>query len=67
MSQAADLLSDAHLESRGSFAVVEHPDLGATRIVGLPWRRAGAGPFALGAPPRLGDANTTFSLPTGVT
>jgi crotonobetainyl-CoA:carnitine CoA-transferase CaiB-like acyl-CoA transferase len=64
MSEAADLLSDAHLESRSFFAVVDHPDLGATRIVGLPWRRAGKGPVALGAPPRLGDANSTFSLPT---
>jgi crotonobetainyl-CoA:carnitine CoA-transferase CaiB-like acyl-CoA transferase len=66
VSRAVDLLSEAHLESRGFFAAIDHPDLGATRIVGLPWRRAGAGPFDLGAPPRLGDANAAFSLPTDV-
>jgi crotonobetainyl-CoA:carnitine CoA-transferase CaiB-like acyl-CoA transferase len=66
VSRAADLLAEPHLDARAFFATIQHPELGATPHVGLPWRRAGAAPFVLGGPPRLGDANQRFSLSTKV-
>ena len=43
----------AQLVSRGFFTEVEHPEWGRRRLIGIPWRVAGQGPIALGAPPLL--------------
>jgi crotonobetainyl-CoA:carnitine CoA-transferase CaiB-like acyl-CoA transferase len=51
----AALVADAHLQSRGFFPRVVHPDpeLREARVVGVAWRFAGEGPIALGPPPAL--------------
>jgi crotonobetainyl-CoA:carnitine CoA-transferase CaiB-like acyl-CoA transferase len=55
---AAPLLVDVpQLVARGFFTEVEHPEWGRRRIVGVPWRRYGEPPIALGAAPRLGRAS----------
>lgn len=56
---AEDLVADAHLAARGFFPEIAHPDadIGAARLVGLPWRFAGHGPVPLAPPPALGNAN----------
>lgn len=62
--RGADLVVDAHLEARGFFPEITHPDhdLGTARIVGLPWRFAGEGPIPLDPPPALGSSSLQ---PTG--
>lgn len=50
---AAELVDDDHLRERGFFAVVEHVEWGTKRLVGIPWRPAGAPALALGPPPLL--------------
>ena len=49
----AALISDPHLASRAFFSEVDHPDWGRRRLIGLPWRVVGRGPFALRPPPLL--------------
>lgn len=49
----ADLVGDDHLSARGYFTPVEHPEWGRRRLLGLPWREAGRGPFPLHPPPLL--------------
>jgi crotonobetainyl-CoA:carnitine CoA-transferase CaiB-like acyl-CoA transferase len=51
----AQLVEDEHLEERGFFPRIEHPDLDDARIVGLGWRFAGDGPIPLRPPPVLGS------------
>jgi crotonobetainyl-CoA:carnitine CoA-transferase CaiB-like acyl-CoA transferase len=53
----ADLVQDAHLDERGFFPRIDHPDPGLTeaRIVGLGWRFVGSGPIPLRPPPALGS------------
>jgi crotonobetainyl-CoA:carnitine CoA-transferase CaiB-like acyl-CoA transferase len=53
---APTLITDAHLAERGFFVEVSHPDWGARRLIGLPWRVAGEAPFALTPPPLLEGA-----------
>ena len=50
----ATLITDAHLAARQFFGVVDHPEWGLRRLIGLPWRVAGEGPFPLRPPPLLG-------------
>jgi crotonobetainyl-CoA:carnitine CoA-transferase CaiB-like acyl-CoA transferase len=54
---ADELVGDAHLAARGFFPEIAHPDpdLRTGRLVGLPWRFAGAGPLPLRPPPALGS------------
>jgi crotonobetainyl-CoA:carnitine CoA-transferase CaiB-like acyl-CoA transferase len=61
---AADLLGDAHLEARGFFPHIDHPDpdIGDARIVGMPWRMVGEGPLGQTPPPRLGNGNADQRL-----
>jgi crotonobetainyl-CoA:carnitine CoA-transferase CaiB-like acyl-CoA transferase len=62
--RAADLLGDAHLEARGFFPHIDHPDpdIGDARIVGMPWRMVGEGPLVQTPPPRLGNGNADQRL-----
>jgi crotonobetainyl-CoA:carnitine CoA-transferase CaiB-like acyl-CoA transferase len=53
VAEPADLLESAQLASRGFFTPVEHGEWGERRLVGIPWRRFGGPPIALGAPPCL--------------
>jgi crotonobetainyl-CoA:carnitine CoA-transferase CaiB-like acyl-CoA transferase len=53
----ADLVASPQLASRGLFGLVDHPDWGERRLVGLPWRRHGDPALPLGAPPRLGGTS----------
>jgi crotonobetainyl-CoA:carnitine CoA-transferase CaiB-like acyl-CoA transferase len=53
---AKSLIEDEHLAAREFFPVSHHPELGARRVVGMPWRRAGEGPLPLGDTPLLGNA-----------
>lgn len=64
VNRAVDLVSDGHLDQRGFFPPVVHPDpeLVDARIVGMPWRVAGEGPLLQTGPPRLGNANSRFNL-----
>ncbi|BBY21951.1 CoA transferase [Mycobacterium stomatepiae] len=61
--RAEELITDAHLNARGFFPEIDHPDpdLGTARLVGLPWRFTGEGPVALAPPPALGSSNTDHS------
>lgn len=52
----ADLIADPHLEARGFFTPVQHPVWGRQRLIGMPWREAGAGPLPLRPPPLLATA-----------
>ncbi|MEB4212138.1 CoA transferase [Mycobacterium sp. 94-17] len=56
---AEDLVADPHLAARGFFPEIVHPDpdIGAARLVGLPWRFTPHGPIPLAPPPALGSAN----------
>ncbi|WP_159228465.1 CoA transferase [Mycolicibacterium vanbaalenii] len=60
--RAEELVADPHLEARGFFPEIDHPDpgIGRSRLVGLPWRFAGEGPVPLAPPPALGSANTRY-------
>jgi crotonobetainyl-CoA:carnitine CoA-transferase CaiB-like acyl-CoA transferase len=51
---ASQMLRDPHLEERGFFTSVDSPAAGVCRLVGVPWRRAGEGPIAVGPPPAFG-------------
>lgn len=53
VTTVAGLLRSPHLESRGFFTTVEHPDWGRRSLVGIPWRPVGAAALGLGAPPRF--------------
>jgi crotonobetainyl-CoA:carnitine CoA-transferase CaiB-like acyl-CoA transferase len=53
VASPADLLDSPQLASRGFFTSVEHREWGERRLVGIPWRRFGGPPIALGAPPCL--------------
>lgn len=53
---ASALIEDPHLEERGFFTVVEHPEWGRRRLIGIPWRVAGSGAILLAPPPTLGSA-----------
>ena len=53
VASPADLLDSPQLASRGFFTPVEHGEWGERRLVGIPWRRFGGPPIALGAPPCL--------------
>jgi crotonobetainyl-CoA:carnitine CoA-transferase CaiB-like acyl-CoA transferase len=53
VASPADLLDSPQLASRGFFTPVEHGEWGERRLVGIPWRRLGGPPIALGAPPCL--------------
>ena len=53
VASPADLLDSPQLASRGFFTSVEHGEWGERRLVGIPWRRFGGPPIALGAPPCL--------------
>lgn len=58
---AEELTTDQHLAARGFFPEITHPDpdLGTTRLVGLPWRFAGEGPLSLAPPPALGSTSNS--------
>jgi crotonobetainyl-CoA:carnitine CoA-transferase CaiB-like acyl-CoA transferase len=51
------LLADEQAAARGSFPEVDHPVLGRRKIVGLPWKEAGAPRTAYRAAPLLGSAD----------
>jgi crotonobetainyl-CoA:carnitine CoA-transferase CaiB-like acyl-CoA transferase len=61
----ADLIRDRHLEERGFFPEIDHPDpqLTGARLVGLAWRFVGEGPLPLGPPPRLGEYSLEEDAP----
>jgi crotonobetainyl-CoA:carnitine CoA-transferase CaiB-like acyl-CoA transferase len=46
-----DLIKDDHLEARGYFVEVNHPEWGKRRILGVPWRPEGSTAMVLGHPP----------------
>jgi crotonobetainyl-CoA:carnitine CoA-transferase CaiB-like acyl-CoA transferase len=52
----ADLPTEHDLVEREFFVRINHPIWGEGRIIGLPWRPAGATATALAPPPILGDA-----------
>jgi crotonobetainyl-CoA:carnitine CoA-transferase CaiB-like acyl-CoA transferase len=54
---AAALVADRHLADREFFVEVSHEEWGVRRMVGLPWRIAGGGPFPIKATARLGEHN----------
>lgn len=52
---SADLLSDRHLDERGIFVRLEHPEVGVRAHVGIPWKMSGT-PCAVEQPaPLLGQ------------
>jgi crotonobetainyl-CoA:carnitine CoA-transferase CaiB-like acyl-CoA transferase len=51
VATVADLISDDHLETRGYFVEVNHPEWGRRRLLGVPWRTEGSNAIALGHPP----------------
>lgn len=53
VADAAALLADGHLATRGFFTEITHPEWGTRKIVGIPWRQCGAPPIPLGPPPRF--------------
>ncbi len=53
---ARDLYADPHLENRGAFVTVNHPDLGDVDLVGPPWKMNGFEAKAACAP-FLGEHN----------
>lgn len=62
VAAGADLVVDPHLEARGFFPSIDHPELPAARIVGLPWRFVGAGPIPLAGAPALGSTSLDEAL-----
>jgi crotonobetainyl-CoA:carnitine CoA-transferase CaiB-like acyl-CoA transferase len=54
---AAALVAEAQLASRGFFVAVEHPEWGNRRLVGVPWRPYGQTAVALRPPPLLEGAS----------
>jgi crotonobetainyl-CoA:carnitine CoA-transferase CaiB-like acyl-CoA transferase len=63
---ADELVNDSHLNERGFFPEIAHPDanLGTAQLVGLPWRFDGEGPIPLGPPPALGSSNAVYKRST---
>lgn len=61
-----DLLESRHLEERGFFHAVEHPDAGAMRYPGPPSRMP-ASPPELRPAPRLGEHTTLLTEMLGMT
>ena len=53
---ARDLYADPHLQARGAFVTVNHPDLGDLDLVGRPWKMNGFEVKAVRAP-FLGEHN----------
>jgi crotonobetainyl-CoA:carnitine CoA-transferase CaiB-like acyl-CoA transferase len=53
VASAADLLESPQLSARDFFTGVEHVEWGRRRLVGIPWREAGAPAIALRPPPLL--------------
>lgn len=51
-----DLYADPHLKARNAFFNVQHPEIGALELVGIPWRMSDYEPPALRAP-LLGEHN----------
>lgn len=64
--RADELVNDSHLNERGFFPEIAHPDpdLRTARVVGLPWRFAGEGPIPLSPPPALGSSNDLYERNT---
>jgi crotonobetainyl-CoA:carnitine CoA-transferase CaiB-like acyl-CoA transferase len=62
VQRADELVGDPHLVARGFFPEIVHPDpdIGAARLVGLPWRFYGHGAIPLRPPPALGNANARY-------
>ena len=50
-----DLAEDAHLNERGFFAHLEHPEVGARTHAGVQWRLAGGTNGVRGPAPTLGQ------------
>jgi hypothetical protein len=44
---------DPHLQARGFFCVVDHPEWGRRPLTGIAWRRAGGPAITISAPPLL--------------
>ncbi|BBY76769.1 hypothetical protein MPRF_36680 [Mycolicibacterium parafortuitum] len=64
--RADELVSDPHLNRRGFFPRIDHPDpdLDTGSLVGLPWRFLGDPPIPLRPPPALGSSNADFARTT---
>lgn len=64
--RGGELVNDGHLNERGFFPEIAHPDpdLRTARLVGLPWRFAGEGPLPLSPPPALGSSNALYERNT---
>ena len=50
---AADLVASEQLAHRGFPPLVEHPEWGPRRLVGVPWQPYGGPALPLGTPPAL--------------
>jgi crotonobetainyl-CoA:carnitine CoA-transferase CaiB-like acyl-CoA transferase len=53
VATAADLVTSPQLAGRGFLGMVEHPEWGPRRLVGIPWQPYGGPAFPLGTPPAL--------------
>jgi crotonobetainyl-CoA:carnitine CoA-transferase CaiB-like acyl-CoA transferase len=58
VAQTTDLFEDEHLESRGFFGEVVHPEWGRRRLIGIPWRMAGGPAVELAYPPLLAPSSS---------
>ncbi|MBN1664519.1 MAG: CoA transferase, partial [Deltaproteobacteria bacterium] len=54
---AADLLTDEHLQERGFFVEIDHPETGLRKYCGLPMKFSDAGTLPGRPPPTLGQHN----------